>query len=227
MTRRIKYLFFGTVVLAVSAFVWNFFFQAIAPDPLMKVVRASPDNKMETPNTTSNFIEEKDKAMVSYLVGCKIKDWKEIGGYGKADFNYPKTVQPDSAGEGCFLLAQPFVVTNFADKKGMRVVLVNNTRCTLSLPAVDSAVKMVQEALNEKGEWKPIEHLVTSFCGDSYHRVFLKPNQYWEWAAYRYKGEFKTKLRFRLELSNSSYLFSNEFEGRINQSQFVTKSLQD
>jgi len=79
------------------------------------------------------------------------------------------------------------------------VFLVNTTKEQVTFSASDSRLYIVQEALDRDSKWKPIEYLPSSWCGNSYHHVFLGANEYWEFAAARYTGEFKTRLRFRLD----------------------------
>ena len=124
------------------------------------------------------------------------------------------------------LVAKPDEETVFAGKyKGLKVFLVNGTNERLTLLAQDSRIDIVQEAQNEWGLWKPVEYLPSSWCGNSYHVVFLGPKEYWEFAAARYTGKVKTRLRFRLDVQKSETktlsIYSNEFEGSINPKQFT------
>lgn len=85
----------------------------------------------------------------------------------------------------------------------------------------------MQEAIDIDGQWKPVEYLPLSWCGNSYHMVFPDPKQYWEFAAARYTGKFKTRLRFRLQWQKSDTqkltVYSNEFDGSVNAKQFTVK----
>ena len=111
----------------------------------------------------------------------------------------------------------------FAKEPGMRVVLVNQTPDLLTFRASDSHLPIIQEAQDADGAWKPVEYLPSSWCGNSYHRVFLKPAHFWAFAAPRYKGTLKTKLRFSMKLGDGSQLYSNVFEGSVNPKQFTEK----
>lgn len=54
----------------------------------------------------------------------------------------------------------------------------------------------------------------------------MTPNAHWHFAAARFHGEQKTKLRFRLDMSTEIekvYNYSNEFEGSINRKQFTVQ----
>lgn len=48
----------------------------------------------------------------------------------------------------------------------------------------------------------------------------MGPGQYWSFAAPRYAGEFKTKLRFKLALRDADPVYSDEFDGAVNKDQF-------
>jgi len=111
---------------------------------------------------------------------------------------------------------------------GMRVILLNTSNDTIMLHVQDRSVKMIQEAKDPNGKWQPIEYWHHSFCGNSYGEAYLPPNTFFETKAYRYKGSFKTMLRFKL-LSKIKYVdgiykkeftYSDPFEGSVNYSQF-------
>lgn len=107
----------------------------------------------------------------------------------------------------------------FDDGKGMRLVLVNQTQKMVELFASDSRLDIVQEAQTSTGEWKPIEFLQPSFCGNSFHTAYLPPNHFWQFGTPRYRGEFQTRLRFALSIDRSHTIYSNEFDGSINPEQ--------
>lgn len=161
--------------------------------------------------------------------GSKIQDEQALGGFGISN-NMPKSIVSDNAKSSgvCYLLAQPTVVTEFAGTKGMRLVLVNATKDIIAFNACDSRLNIVQEAKNESGNWEPIEYLPDSWCGNSYHRVFLGPGEYWAFPSPRYNGTFPTTLRFRLMDDSDKTLFvSNEFKGNVNPEQFSVKQPYD
>ena len=149
----------------------------------------------------------------------RIVDTKAPGGYGSSNnFSLPiGWVVPAIKGK-VILVAQTNKNVVLAEKYiGMKLHLINATRKKIAFEAQDSRLAIIQEALDENGEWKPVEYLPSSWCGNSYHQVFLGPNEYWSFAVPRYAGSFKTKLRFKLEGVNPIY--SNEFEGSINKEQ--------
>jgi hypothetical protein len=111
----------------------------------------------------------------------------------------------------------------FAGKyRGCSLFLANGTNETVELAACDSRIPMIAEAY-VNGHWQPIEYLPSSWCGNSYHRVYLKPNQYWEFTVPRYNGKIKTRVRYRLALPNGTFVYSNEIAAGINKKQLTVK----
>ena len=118
---------------------------------------------------------------------------------------------------------------NFLDKyyspsttmvEGYPVLIENISDSVWNIDTQEGWVFMIQEAMNEHGEWKPIEYIdYRAVCGNSYWTEKLPPKYYLISKIYRYTGEFKTKLRIRFVTEHQIFI-SNEFEGTINYSQF-------
>ncbi|MCB9195074.1 MAG: hypothetical protein H6600_09450 [Flavobacteriales bacterium] len=100
--------------------------------------------------------------------------------------------------------------------------LANTTDTLFKATRQDGSLIMIQEAQNEKGEWKPIEYWVPSGCGNSYFDPLeLKPNHFAKVAIVKYSGSFKTQLRLKLRYSRKcKVLYSEPFRGSIEPSQF-------
>ena len=158
-----------------------------------------------------------------YFYAGSREDKDAPGGFGPSD-NMPKgnsALRSVKKGE-LYLLALPYEQVAFRQKyAGMKVLLVNATNEEKAFAASDSRLSIVQEALDKDGKWKPVEYLPSSWCGNSRHRVFLGANEHWEFAAARYTGKIKTKLRFVLMTRDEGNIVSNEFEGSINPKQFT------
>src|SRR5205823_820574 len=112
----------------------------------------------------------------------------------------------------------------YFNNRGIALRLLNRTGEVATFSACDSQLYLVQEALDENGRWREIEDPPCAICGNSFHQVFLKSNQYWEFKARTYDGPIKTKIRFRLDPSGekdtAKPIYSNEFEGHISKVQF-------
>ncbi len=109
--------------------------------------------------------------------------------------------------------------------EGMPLYLANTTTDTFFFKAQDSRLYLKLQAKNPNGEWKDIEYLPSSWCGNSYHTLFLPPGRYWEFTIPRYEGAFETQLRAELVYRKSprkkdKILYSNEFSGSVNPGQF-------
>ena len=97
------------------------------------------------------------------------------------------------------------------------------TAGSAAIAASDSRLNLVQEAMDTDGTWKEIEYLPSSWCGNSYHSVYLAPHHYWEFVAPKYSGPQRTKLRFKLTLSPDRVLYSTAYDGGIHPEQFTVK----
>jgi hypothetical protein len=109
---------------------------------------------------------------------------------------------------------------------GFRVIVANASPQPLRFAAQDSRLDIVHEALDPKGTWAPIEYLPSSGCGNSYHTLTLPAQTYWEFTAPHYEGDFATRLRIRVALPDGDgerVTYSNEFPGRINGGQFLSR----
>jgi hypothetical protein len=142
-------------------------------------------------------------------------------------------VSPASAGEhaagtasgGVRLIAEPDARVAFRERhRGLRLRLVNATDTVAHFEASDGRLYIVQEAVDTDGEWRFIEYLPSSWCGNSYHTLALESGQAWAFAAPRYSGTHPTRLRFRLivrDRSGERSIYSNEFDGSVNPGQFT------
>jgi hypothetical protein len=164
-----------------------------------------------------------------YCAGSNLKDDKAPGGFGPCD-NFPKKREKDGPGKPgeLSLVAFPDEVVDFRNRKAVVIRLINRSEQTKAFSACDSSLYIVQEALDRQGQWKPLERFPDTSCGNSFHRVFLESNEYWEFFAIVRSGQLKTKLRFRLEAGREEgnavgggALYSNEYEGSIDPSECV------
>ena len=92
------------------------------------------------------------------------------------------------------------------------------------------------QALDEHGNWLDIEYVPHYGCGNSFHTVSLKSDEYWSFVMPVYTGGFKTKLRVALKyLPKATHdvdlfdlvdsgavetIYSESYEGSINPAQF-------
>ncbi|WP_299315267.1 hypothetical protein [uncultured Aquimarina sp.] len=100
------------------------------------------------------------------------------------------------------------------------VYIQNNTSDTISISHQNHKIHILQEAMDEKGIWKPIEYWESSDCGNSFDEIKIEPNGIIETKSTKYNGDFKTKIRFKLSENNKVY-YSNAIEGNINLSKLI------
>ncbi len=110
-----------------------------------------------------------------------------------------------------------------------KLYIVNNREDTIYFNAQDSRLYLLLQAKDKQGVWKDIEYLPSSWCGNSYHTLFLPKNHYWEFAIPEYEGSLQTQLRAKLwykptkDSKDSEILYSEEFAGSVNPGQFWNK----
>lgn len=110
--------------------------------------------------------------------------------------------------------------------EAFKLYVANTSHETLFFEASDSRLYLKFQAKDIKGAWKDIEYFPGSFCGNSYHTLFLPPNQFWEFTTPIYHGAFKTKIRAKLFCKintgfiNNDIIYSNEIDGSVNSGQF-------
>ena len=110
--------------------------------------------------------------------------------------------------------------------EAMKLVVANASSDTVYFDAQDCRLYLNMQAKDRTGAWKDIEYLPNSWCGNSYHKLFLEPRHCWEFATPVYAGEFQTKLRAKLVCRKSmksgddGIFYSNEVDGSVNPAQF-------
>lgn len=152
-----------------------------------------------------------------------------FGGWGHSG-NGPRSVRPAQhippATVSLRVEPQP-VAKAFAEHfDGHMLYLANTTTDTVVFDAQDSSLFLTLQAQDAQGKWHDIEYNPSSFCGNSYHQVFLAPGQCWQLVVPAYAGGQPTQLRARLQAPQSrgkrpkSDLLSNPFPGSVNPAQF-------
>lgn len=153
-----------------------------------------------------------------------IEDSTALGGFGRSD-NFPKknNLENDFIESGLFLKIDTTKIQTINDKyNGYKLFIVNKSDSIVRLDASDSRLYVIAEVLYNN-EWKPTEYIPSSWCGNSYHKVFLKENEYWEFIVPKFSGKIKTKLRYTLLISNGMVIYSNEILTSFNKSQLTQK----
>jgi len=98
--------------------------------------------------------------------------------------------------------------------KAFPVFVINTSKDTLSIGYGDH-LPIIMEAMDTKGNWRPIEERYIYMCGTGLNGIILPPKEIVVTSAPIDKGKFKTKLRLRY-----NNILSQEFYGTINPTQF-------
>ncbi|WP_170110252.1 WG repeat-containing protein [Flavilitoribacter nigricans] len=108
--------------------------------------------------------------------------------------------------------------------------MANTTRDTFLFSVQDSRLYMKVQAKDRNGKWRDLDYLPNSWCGNSYHTLFLPPAHFWEFRLPVYEGAIKTKLRVLLynyhrktDSREKLELLSPEIEAYVNPAQFWRK----
>ena len=149
-------------------------------------------------------------------------------GWGMSN-NYPKKINELKFPENQLsLVIDEKQEAIFQDKfYGCKLYLSNTSKEKIKLNASDSRLNILLQAKNSNGDWEYIEYLPSSWCGNSYHNLYLDSNEYWDFTIPLYEGSFKTKIRAVLldnEDKAEKAIYSNAINGFINPSQFFIKN---
>lgn len=159
-----------------------------------------------------------------FYAGSSVVDTVSPGGFYEAS-NTPKpidqTIQRLSPTADFNIIAKVDSTASLSTKiRFFKVFIVNKTDSVVALPAQDSRIYLKRQVFY-KGEWQDVEYLPSSWCGNSYHTVSIRPNEFWEFDAPCLSGKIEAKFRFELYVSKDVSLYSNEFLGSFNKRQLT------
>jgi hypothetical protein len=155
-----------------------------------------------------------------FYAGTSFSDTSALGGFGRSSNNPLALQSPLSNYRGIVVQAiqddTSILIAEDGKKfKGISVLIINATNKTTAFDAQDSRLNMVCQAYY-KGSWVDLEYLPSSWCGNSYHKIYLDKEHYWRFTAPCYTGSTPAKLRFQLTISEGKHVYSNEIEGAFN-----------
>ncbi|WP_306640101.1 hypothetical protein [Sanyastnella coralliicola] len=192
---------------------------------------------VESPNVTEPL--NIDYLFRGHFYASSPRDMKYdgLGGWGGSGNDFHKIDESELPEPGVGILIDQTEECSFYDlSKGMKVYLYNCSDDTITFAAQDSRLEMKIQAINDKGQWADIEYLPSSWCGNSYHTLWLPKDHFWEFTAPVFTGEFKTKLRIVVTYYPKSFaawyndedpkptvVYSQEYEGSVNLGQFWKK----
>jgi hypothetical protein len=154
-----------------------------------------------------------------------------FGGWGGSENSFrPIGDQETFADNSLSIKVSPEERVNYGEAiQGMKLFLANTSPDTFLFSAQDSRLYLNIQAQDQQGEWRDIEYLPSSWCGNSYHELFLPPQYLWEFTVPVYEGAIQTKLRAVIARTGPSgsdsdqTIYSNEFVGSVNPAQFWRK----
>lgn len=112
------------------------------------------------------------------------------------------------------------VVTEIKNDSLFSIYVKNNGQKDIQLIPQDNKLTLIQEARTPYKKWKPIEFWVNSDCGMSYlKKINVRSGEIISLNSKKYKGNFKTKIRFKLLIDKKVY-YSNSITASINKSKF-------
>lgn len=160
----------------------------------------------------------------------KKSETDDSGGWSTSS-NRPQKVSENQFPDNAFtVMIDTLKVDTFATKySGFKLFISNTTRATITFNAQDSRLYLKLQAQDKNGEWRDIEYLPNSWCGNSYHTVELEPNAFWSFTIPNYRGEFQTKIRAELKFIDKAnpekdkLIYSNIINGSVNPGQFWNK----
>jgi hypothetical protein len=166
----------------------------------------------------------------AYSAPDKNRQVPRSGGWSISN-NIPKKIHHENFGPNALLLMidTASVDTFSGAYRGYTVYLANTTRDTCEFNAEDSRLYLKTQAQTKDGNWKDIDYLPGSWCGNSYHEVVLEPGAYWKFVMPQFEGAIPVKLRLSLQCvdkdhpKNPKILYSNTILASINPAQYWNK----
>ena len=157
-----------------------------------------------------------------FYAGSNQIDSTAYGGW-YIDKNVPQKLNAEIAGftksNNLKLVVKPEMTAEYIEGiAGFKVFVINKSDSVMELPAQDSRLYLVRQVFYQD-EWRNVEYLPSSWCGNSYHNVYINPNEYWEFTAPCLKGKIEAKFRFQLYVNENLTIYSNEFDGSFNRRQ--------
>jgi hypothetical protein len=113
-----------------------------------------------------------------------------------------------------------------------KTYIFNTTGDTVEIEVQDGSLNMNMQVKSENGKWKDIEYIPNSWCGNSYYKLSLLNNEYWELDIPIYDGlkEVEARLKLKIDdkyeggkLISETVIYSNMFKCKINPGQLWNK----
>ncbi len=217
---QLQYIFIASLVFLLSCFSDSQSNRKTPVDQNALVTKKSVLDRQELQKLDSLSIDYQLRGFC-YAFSSK-KNAKASNGEAHSD-NIAKPIDKDFVRNGLYLFLNDKELLNIRNKIfGHKLYLVNSTVSEQAFEAQDSRLNIVAQALDRKNNWITINYLPSSWCGNSYHTITLDPDEYWQFEVPVFKGDFKTKLRYVLQIDDKE-VYSNEIFVFLNNNQFDKK----
>lgn len=158
------------------------------------------------------------------------QDLARFGGWARSDNASKQGAGKIVAGGSLSVVIDDQKETTWNEQyRGMRLYVANTSADTIFFEAMDSRLYLKLQAKDKNGVWRDIEYMPSSWCGNSYHMLYLSPKEYWQFTAPEYEGSYATVIRAKLlykrnkDDKESEVIYSNEIKGSVNPAQFWNK----
>ncbi|MBP6391103.1 MAG: hypothetical protein KA352_09425 [Flavobacteriales bacterium] len=164
-----------------------------------------------------------------YAASADYPELAGAGGWGGSG-NGSHQFTAVAGGKGLEILVDTTAVVPFATEfEGFKVIMRNHGPETLYFPAQDSRLDMKTQAMRAD-TFADIEYLPGSWCGNSYHTLYLAAGEQWEFTMPKYGGKRSTRLRLEVRYGREpdrhegiEAVYSHTLPGAVNDGQFSEK----
>lgn len=174
---------------------------------------ADPNNKL------IDFISSEEK---SYRKLAQDESWSEdfFNDYKRTEFKSYDDYLIDYKKTSKHWDSLATAENQFANSMNMAIWIQNNSNDTILFPNQDGSLIGLIEAIDKRGDWRPIQFWWFSWCGNSYVDLILPPKYSIQIGLNNQLGDIKTKMRLKIHGQDTIY-FSNEFTGTVSIDDFI------
>jgi hypothetical protein len=178
------------------------------------------NNTISYDNNEAGYLNVKFQVAGRCFAYSSEKNWLAKNGEWHSN-NYAKPDAKAYDENGLFMLIDTSkIILIDSVFKAHKLIVGNNDNKKHTFLGSDSRLSIVPQAIDENGNWQDIGFLRRSSCGNSYHDVILDKNEYWYFWQPIFNGDFTTKLRYKFEIENNKFIYSNEVNAKVNLEQF-------
>jgi hypothetical protein len=173
----------------------------------------------DTNNKPIDFISSEEE---SYRQLAQDEPWSKVfyKKYKRTEFKSYKDYLIDHNKTSEFWDSLAIAENQFSNSMDMAVWIQNNSNDTILFPNQDGSLIGLIEAIDSRGEWRPIQYWWFSWCGNSYMDLILPPKKSIQIGLNNQLGDIETKMRFKIHGRDTIY-FSNEFLGTVSTDDFI------